>query len=397
MKSQITLLLITVFSLNCYSQISFEKGYFIDNNDQKVECFIKNNDWDLNPTLFTYTLTELGEQKKLTINSVKEFTINNNAKYIRSTVNIDRSKYKSGELSDQRNPIFKEETLFLKVLVEGKANLYLYKDGIGTSYFYNTDTTEIEQLIYKEYKTGVNKVAVNESFKQQLWIHLQSQCLTQNQINNTRCRRKELVEIFKAYNECNNSEYITYERKQNKNSFNLSLRPGLNTTSLSFINAASSYRNTDFGNETTFRLGIEGEFVLPFNRNKWAIIIEPTYQYFKSEKDHATGDYVTTADYKSVELPVGLRHYFFLNDNSKVFINGSFVLDFSGNSKFLFENAGDLEIKTGMNYALGLGYKFQNRYSAELRYFTNRDLFQNYMNFSSEYKTISVIFGYTLF
>ena len=33
-------------------------------------------------------------------------------------------------------------------------------------------------------------------------------------------------------------------------------------------------------------MGIEAEFVLPFNNNnKWSIIAEPTYQYFKADKE----------------------------------------------------------------------------------------------------------------
>ena len=37
-----------------YSQITFEKGYFISNDGIKTECFIKNLDWRNNPTEFEY-------------------------------------------------------------------------------------------------------------------------------------------------------------------------------------------------------------------------------------------------------------------------------------------------------------------------------------------------------
>ena len=45
------------------------------------------------------------------------------------------------------------------------------------------------------------------------------------------------------------------------------------------------------------------------------------YQYFKAEYIRGTQEFAVF--YNSIELPVGLRHYFFLNENSKFFINSS--------------------------------------------------------------------------
>lgn len=126
MKKRILFLLITISTLNSYSQVSFEKGYYIDNTNQKINCLIKNVDWKNNPTEFEYKLAENSEPKKTTIKTIKEFGIDNISKYVRSTVNIDRSSESINNLSNDKNPIFKEEELFLKVLVEGKATLYQY-------------------------------------------------------------------------------------------------------------------------------------------------------------------------------------------------------------------------------------------------------------------------------
>ena len=154
--------------------------------------------------------------------------------------------------------------------------------------------------------------------------------------------------------------------------FNLSIRPGFNSSSLSIQNSASSSRNTDFDNEFGFRFGIEAEFIMPFNKNKWSLIIEPTYQYFKSEKEITNQS--AKADYKSIEIPVGVRHYFFLNENSKIFINGSFIFDLSNDSVIDFESGTDLEIKTRNNLAFGIGYKHNDKYGLELRYQTSREI-----------------------
>ncbi len=174
--------------------------------------------------------------------------------------------------------------------------------------------------------------------------------------------------------------------------FNFNIRPGINSSSLSISNSAASYRNTDYDNELSFRIGLEFEFIMGFNKNKWAILIEPTYQYYKTDKEVLYNSN-TDASYQSIELPVGIRHYLFLNKESKIFINGSFIYDFAINSKVR-----SLDAKShGVNFAFGIGYNYNNRYSLEFRYHTSRDILTDYVAWTSDYKTASVIFGYSVF
>ena len=395
MKKKLLFLLTIILSFNCYSQISFEKGYYIDNSNQKTNCLIKNIDWKNNPTEFEYKLSENSESKKTSIKSIREFGIDNISKYVRSNVNIDRSSENINKLSNDRNPIFKEEELFLKVLVEGKANLYLFEDGSLRRYFFNKENTTIEQLVFKSYKTSNDKIGKNNRFKNQLWNNLKCPNFKITKVENLDYQKNDLIDFFVKYNECNGEKNINYEEKQKKDLFNLSIRPGFNSSSLSIQNSASSSRNTDFDNEFGFRFGIEAEFIMPFNKNKWSLIIEPTYQYFKSVKEITNQS--AKADYKSIEIPVGIRHYFFLNENSKIFINGSFIFDLSNDSVIDFESGTDLEIKTRNNLAFGIGYKHNDKYGLELRYQTSREILSNYIYWSSDYSTLSVIFGYSLF
>lgn len=395
MKKQLLFLLTAIFSLNCYSQISYEKGYYINNDNQKINCLIRNIDWKNNPIGFEYKLSENGETQNANIKSVKEFGVDNISKHIRSTVNIDRSSENIDELSNDKRPIFKQEELFLKVLVEGKANLYLFEDGNLRRYFYNKENAAIEQLVYKSYKYSNTQIGKNNKFKNHLWNNLKCSTFKKNKVEKLDYKKNDLIDFFVEYNECNNEEYINYEERQKRDLFNLSIRPGVNISTLSIQNSVSSSRDTDFGHELTFRLGVEAEFILPFNKNKWAFIFEPTYQYFKSEANLATQS--VEADYKSIELPVGIRHYFFLNENSKIFINGSFIFDLSNDSVIDFESGANLEIKTRNNLSFGLGYKHNDRYSVELRYQTSREILSEFVYWNTDYQTFSVIFGYSIF
>ncbi len=400
-------LLTIVISANCYSQILYEEGYYINSADQKINCLIKNIDWKNNPTGFTYKRTKNSKPEKATIKSVKEFGVFNTSKYVRVVLNVDRSSDNVNDLSRYKKPIFKEEELFLKVLVEGKSNLYEYVDGNLKRYFYKEENSSIEQLVFKRYRTSQNNIGSNTRFRQQLWNEMKCPSFDIDRIQRIGYNKNDLVKFFVEYTQCNKGESVNYGKKPKKDLFNLTLRPRLNNSSLTIRNSSRDSRNTDFGNEIGLGAGIEAEFILPFNKNKWSIIVEPTYQYFNSKKptnniDEFRGNLVADVNYKSIEFPVGLRQYFFLNDKSKFFVNASYLIDLSFNSSITItsENGSELdpvEIDSRNNLAFGVGYKYNDKYSFEINYQTNREILSNYALWSSNYQKLSVVLGYSIF
>uniref|UniRef100_UPI004049BF5A tRNA modification GTPase n=1 Tax=Flavobacterium sp. TaxID=239 RepID=UPI004049BF5A len=405
MKHKLTLLLGLFLTLNSFSQISFEKGYFINNSGEKIECLIKNKDWKNNPTEFEYI--ENNQTKVMNIKFIEEFSIYNTSKYLRVTVNIDRSSENISDLSEERNPIFNEEQLFLKVLVEGKANLYFYEDPNVKRYFYNLDDSQIEQLIFKTYKVSFNIALKNNQFRQQLFNDLKCNSNTNNSIENLDYKKNSLVNYFIAYNKCNNSNVVNYELKNKRDFFNLTIRPRLNSSSLKIDESRSNLNKINFDNTMKFGFGIEAEFILPYNKNKWGIIFEPSFQSFNAEKTiNATtvsgGKLNSKVDYSSIEIPIGIRHYFFLNNNSKIFLNASYVYDYNLKSSIKFKRLDNssfktLEIQSKNNLSFGLGFKLNDKYVLELRTITNRELLGNNLGWNSGFSNLSFIFGYSIF
>ncbi len=408
MKKQIILFLVTIIGLNSYSQITFEKGYYIDNSNQIVDCLIKNKDWESNPTKFDYKLPDSSEQRTLTIKSVKEFVILNKSKYVRHTVNIDRSSEIFQKLSNDISPFFSEEEVFLRVLIEGKANLYVFNDEGLLRYFFNYDNSDVEQLVHKSYLTSNNRVLKNNLFRQQLMDNLKCQEISIIVFQNLDYTRKDLVNLFVKYNECHNSEFINFEDKQKRDLFNLTIRPGLNSSSLYIQNSLIYYHDVDFGSTWGFRFGIEAELILPFKNNKLAVAIEPTFQYFKSSvtkiSNHTTGEEINAyINYQSIEFPFSFRYYLFLSDKSKLFINASLVYDISfGSTIDIIRDDGlqlkSLDILGKLNWSVvGFGYKYNDRYSLEIRYQYGKDILGQYIAWTSTYNTFSIVVGYSLF
>ncbi|WP_343694922.1 tRNA modification GTPase [Flavobacterium sp.] len=393
------LLLLFILSMHSYSQINFEKGYFIDNNDKKTECLIKNLDWRNNPNEFEYKLDLEDQSQKINITQSKEFGIYNVSKYVRQTVNIDRSRTILSELDYDKSPKFNEEKLFLKVLIEGKANLYQYENSDISRFFFKTDNTPITQLIWKSYKISDTEIGENNTFRNQIYTELKCESINIQSVKYLNYKKTDLSKIFAKYNQCQNSEFTNFETTQKKDLFNLTIRPGIKSSTYSAQNDIMSSYNTNFGNKIGFRLGVEAEFIMPFNKNKWAIILEPTYQSYKAEK--LQENMTSKVDYSSIEIPIGIRHYFFLNNNSKIFINGQYALDLTLNKDASFKSTNgpvnELKIESPGSFAFGLGYNYQKRYSAEIRMGLSRDLLAKYSAWSSDYKSVSLIFGYTLF
>lgn len=407
MKKQLFSLLLFIIGLNSYSQITFEEGYFINNSGQKITCLIKNVDWKNTPTQIEYKLQENDEAQLKSIETLNEFGINGISKYIKAKVEIDRSSKNINRLSQNRNPIFSEENLFLKVLVEGQANLYEYNDGNLLRYFYSLKDSEIKQLIYKKYKTVNGDVSENNRYRQQLWSDLSCDGFDQQKLEYINYSKRDLVKQFTKFNDCVESDYINFNAKDKRDFFHLTIKPRLNISSLTFGNSLSDIDPIEFDDETGFGIGIDLEFVLPFNKNKWAITLEPAYQSFKSESSSPTdnivgGERVAIVDYSSIEIPIGLRHYFYINKKSAIYLNAAYVMDFSMSSSVEFtrkdgSNLNTIEVKKGNNIAFGAGYQYNKKFSLEFRYQTNRDILDSYEYWSSDYSSMSFILGYQIF
>lgn len=405
-KSYLFLLFLSIFIIKLHAQITFEKGYFIDISDQKTNCLIKNVDWRDNPIEFEYKLTENSKVLKADIHEIKEFGIFNSSKYQRFKVSIDKSPETISNMDINRNPVFEEEILFLKVLVDGYASLYFFREGNLTRFFFKKDNSTVQQLVYKRYrfKTLDGDIAENNKYKQQLFTDIKCKNISKRQIENIKYRESDLVRIFIMYNNCNNSQYTTYESNQERNHFNVSIKPGFNNSSLSIKNSYETIRDTNFENQIGFRFGVEFEYIFPFNSNKWSIFIEPAYQNFKSSKEEIIYEgtlfeskFTSKVDYKSVEIPLALRYYAFLDDNNKLYLNMAYILAFDLNSKISFDIYPDLDISTRNNLMFGIGFNHKNKYSLELRYATKREVLSTYQYWNSSYKNISIIFGYSLF
>ncbi|MFC0184304.1 Outer membrane protein beta-barrel domain-containing protein [Pseudarcicella hirudinis] len=394
MKKVFVLLLFILIKVSVYAQITFEEGYFISNNGNKINCQIKNKDWLSNPIDFKYKLSQNSEVKTIGIDSVKEFGIGNTLKYIRKTVEMDNSTENIRNLTYDRNPSFQSETVFLKVLIEGKANLYYYEGKGFRRFFYSKDgLNTVRPLIYKLFLTTGNSINKNLSYRQELLDSLPCERLTFVKVQNLDYSQSDLEYYVNNFNNCDGA--VVIKKVKNKVAFNLSVRAGLNLGDMEYTNNYS--KGSFYNNLIGYRIGLEAEIKLPFNKQKWALFIEPSFHSLKQTKE--SQNLSVDVNYQSIEIPLGIRHYFFLNQNIKMNANIGYVFDFPQKSSsivFNGSNVFDSLYPNPSNPFAGLGINYRDKLSFELRYNYSRSLLLN-LNSGIIYNYLSFIVGYKLF
>ena len=60
-------------------------------------------------------------------------------------------------------------------------------------------------------------------------------------------------------------------------------------------------------------------------------------------------------------------------------------------------NLNTLDITATSNLTFGVGYKLNDTYSMEMRLQTSRNVLDDYVYWDSDFKTMSLIFGYSFF
>lgn len=408
-----------LFSAITHAQVTFQRGYFIDNKGNKTHCYIENRDWRNNPTAFTYKLQETDSEKKTeNIMGVSEFGIDNESLYRRFTVEIERSQTLMANLQKNKTPNFRVETLFLLAVVTGEANLYSYVDGNVNKFFYDTKTTPIEQLVMIKY-TEDDLVGYNYQFRQQLYNNVRCAKMPDADFKKIEYREKPLAQHFERYNSCTQAagENVNYTNLDKKREvFALRITPGVYQAAAQLRDPDDYYDASTDLNQTVFKFSIDAEFILPFNRNSWSIFLNPGYCKFDPVKSYTSlvnnpgfandGDtvhYTATADYSGFEIPIGIRRYLYVNPNSRLFVDVAYVVGFGlSDPSIAFTNNDNLTnadvtipINDKNNFAIGLGYAYK-RFSVQVKFNTPRIL-SDYASWSAKFSSIGLNFGYKIF
>jgi hypothetical protein len=410
------------------AQTNFESGSYMDLNNVKHEGFIKNLDWKNNPSEIIFK-KNIEDADNIYVNSdnLKEFEIYGFSKYKKFNVNIDISANALSEIGYIKDPIFEKKELLLKVLLEGKSSLYLMNYGVYGKYFFNNASQEIEELVYKKYKVNeidaakmredgdkvyaYTTVLTNNEYLKQLFNGVNCN-MNREKIYKTSYTETSLVKYFKEYNECSDSEYVTYKSSK-KTKTNIKALIAGNFSSLELSNNNRSLYSKNFDNKTTLGAGLELELVFPYNNNKWAAFIETSFNTYKNNAvltdDKGFSLYEkqdVTVQYNYIQLAPGLRHYFYLNENSKISIDAIYNIKMGvGDNKVEYSREDEslviyrnLKMTNSMlyNFAFGVNYSYK-KYTLGIRTYSKSNVLDRTTDITfAKYSNLSFLFKYSI-
>ncbi|RZJ65788.1 MAG: hypothetical protein EOO50_12290 [Flavobacterium sp.] len=392
MKNFFVCVAILVASIS-FAQIRFEPGYYLNAQNAKVEGLIRNVDWQQNPKSIEFRANEQADIEKISENDLQGFSVGETI-YTKFTVDVDQSSRDNDRLSVNKNPEWKSETILLKVLVTGDLALYSYVVGNEYRFFMSVAPhVKPEQLVYKQYLSDNNTIAKNTFFRPQLFTAMRAKNYPSSTFEKLDYSQQDLLPLFQKYN---GVEIASEKQKKAKGSLNLKVVAGAYLSKLSARYKFFTVEDMDFGNKTVPVFGIEGEYVLPFNKNKWSFFAAPTFQSYKGET--TVGDDKATAEYRFIEIPIGVRHYFYLTDNSRLFLNVgfSFSTQLSGSEIVYPQQFSDqsVPLTRASSVLAGIGFSAK-RLSVEFRLNTKRDLV-NFLNWSGDYTSYGVLLSYKI-
>ncbi|WP_162127716.1 PorT family protein [Flavobacterium phycosphaerae] len=387
-------LLLLFFSFQLFAQKNFVKGYFIDNGGKRTECLINNANWDSNPDEIEYKLTESDIIKKATILEVKEVGAENEYSFKRFDVDISKSQAKV--LTDDRNFIYERKTVYLKEIITGNATLYSYFQDGRLKFFFSYDNKLPIQLEYKEFKF-YNEILTNNNYKQQLFNSLKNGTVTESDIANLEYKSSSLIAFFIKYNGLDKNQANSNKKVfKGKVDYNLYVKAGIQKSSFSANSHNSYIGDFKFKDATDLRYEVEFEMILPVSNKSWSIFVDAYTITYKDELTRSFGKVVF--EYQTIEIPLGVRYYFSLNDKSKLFINLGPQFAIPLKSDFKMDQFQDVygNFNYPFNFHYGIGFNFNNKFSLAINSMTKRNLMED-KGWDTNFKNYSLTLGYNLF
>lgn len=351
-----TLLLLS--STTLFAQSNYEDGFIINLNDSKIPLQVKFEDWSSNPNKIE--VIQDGEKKQYSPKEIKGFGTNNGQLYLSYNGKIDVSSQFYNQLTESREPIWKEESTFLKTIVKGNTNLLMHDNNNIVTFYYQSSNNNIQPLIYKIYNDKVS-VKKNEQFKNQLRANVH--CGTTNW-NKLKYSKSDLENYFIKYNTCVSGDEGTSAKTVNntKSVIEFGVQVGIrnenNKIAFPFLDIEHEFKGT------SPTVGVNAEYQFPFLKNRYALAIEANYFHFKRQEVEVNPRFGMGMERKIIEVPVGIKYYIKNNDEHKVFIdayyNAKINLSSANYAEALYSESFKQELSNISSFSFGLGYQWKN-------------------------------------
>lgn len=339
MKRFLLSIFAVMLCMSIHAQVIYENGWFADNNGNRTECLIRNDEKFCSASGIRYRMSSEGEDRAAAITEVSSFFVGGML-FERHEVDIDTSENTlTAGVGYDIEPVFVKKTVFLQVLCDGPARLYYYRvPNTKDNFFFSTESNpELQYLVNKRYLTDgrTGYLRENHTFRNQLYSVFVGK-VSADDLKNTSYTETDLIRVFDQFNG-------TESAVRRSGRLNLDIR--------------ASYRPAK--QSGLYGAGLSLEYVMPFNRNKWAVLAS-----FDAKVYDITDPEVSDSD-KNCEgfypqFRVGARYYMYLHKSVSMYLDGEFAIGQFDRTLlgagFKFFNC----LGVGVQYSLPLGILLPN-------------------------------------
>lgn len=399
---KIFVLISFVATILSFGQGGYVKGYIVNLEKQKIDCYFKNKEYSNTPNQFEYKLeinSDTSEFMLAKVDNVLEVFLDNNNRYLVSEVAIDLPITNTSQENTSKMPEFQNKRIFLQVLAEGKINLYVNYQSDITRFFIKTDSIKIEQLINNQY-TKNYQLFVNHEYKNQFARQFAIDDLDWNKINNLQFNTKSLLSFVKDYNASfGNTRYLINKAKGN---FVFSVLTAYFSSTVISKDAAygvvldkKSILNTAFG----FR----GEFFYNSKLMQLSTYIDVLFDKQKSNIGMGIYGKEAQLQFNTLDVNLGFRRRYYLNSVSAFRFSIGFGAKINLNSSCYFKSYNFAQDNNRyrqlppIGFLIGLGYVYKN-INLDIHYKTSNENFYGSLYLDIARKNIfGIVLGYQIF
>jgi hypothetical protein len=393
--------------LNLSFSQKFEKGYFIENNGNKVECFLDKKYQFYSPDIVKYKLLENDNIKEIGLNSIKELSIYNKVIYYKFNVELEVSGVGIEDLNNEKKLNTITKNVLLELVEDGKIKLFVYNFDYKSCFYLLKEGESVPELLdYKKYRSGEQFVAVSENndYRNEIYNFVKDANISAAELENIEYEEDDLQKVIKRYNEFNNNSLSLNIKKSKSSKLNIKPRLSILNSSVEYQNLINSSFNSKSKFDSKVGLGFGIDLELETISN-FSVFLSPIFSSYTNTSTQtiygvSSNDRVieTKVDYKFIRNLIGVRKYFELKNKKEIYLGANLIFDYVLNSETLQVFHPDL-INLNSNFQLGLnlGFDINKRYYIEFNYDLPKNLSSNTTGRETKYNNISFSVMYNLF
>ncbi|MEM7512149.1 MAG: outer membrane beta-barrel protein, partial [Bacteroidota bacterium] len=202
------LLILPFFSSNLSAQNSASTAYVITLNGDTLHGSFDLSTLSESPEKVGFKTDLESSYTFYDPTQIKGFSLNAQERYVSRKVDINTTPIAIEKIGiDTKDPVFRSDTVFLRMLVGGRANFYGLLEKGRWHYFIEKQETPLEELIltrYISYREGEKVSAYDERYKRRLrnlFSDSEEIFALVPLIDNAKYQEADLVHLFFKYNE----------------------------------------------------------------------------------------------------------------------------------------------------------------------------------------------------